>query len=66
MLDSFFSKHRNDAEKKKVGFKSIIETIPKNPPQKKYTVKSKIDMQKSNDDEIMKMNSEIRELSKRL
>ena len=50
MLSSFFSKHRTEAEKKKVGFKSIIDTVPKNPPQKKYTVKSKIEMQKSNDD----------------
>ena len=65
-LSSFFSKHRNEAEKKKVGFKSILDTIPKAGPQKKYVVKSKVEMQRNNDDDIMKMNSEIHELNRKL
>ena len=43
-----------------------MDTIPNAQPQKKYTVKSKIEMQKNNDEEIRKINGELYELKKRL
>ena len=43
-----------------------MDTIPNAQPQKKYAVRSKIEMQKNNDDEIRKINGELYELRKKL
>jgi hypothetical protein len=64
MMQSYFDSKKTEIERSKIGFKSVLENIPK--PSQKYAIKSKIQAKKDNDENITLLNKKVEELSKKL
>ena len=64
LMNSYFETKKNQIEHSMIGFKSVLDGMPK--PSQKYAIRSKVQQKNENNEEISKLNGQISELGKKL
>lgn len=57
MLSSYFDMKKNEIQSSKIGFRSVLENIPK--ATHKYNVRSNLQEKKNNDEDILKYKKQV-------